>query len=195
MKEFLLEIYTEEVPSGMQNNVIYNQFIDNFAAIMNVDKACIKMHTSPLRLTFCCNFPDKITMPSEVIRGPKTSAPSIALDGFLKKYSINQQDLTINAEYYEYRIPETLISTVDILSDKIAQFITKSQTIWAKTMRWNGDFEWIRPIRNIVAIFDKKVINLQISGVKSTNIAIGHKFSNTVNTKAITSVLEYFDFI
>ncbi len=195
MAEFLLEIYTEEVPAEMHSEIIFSKLLDFFAKNFSTDRAGVKFYTTPVRMVFLCNLSDKFTVKSEIIRGPKISAPQQALEGFVKKYAITLNSLGKNGEHYEYTTPEKNLDTADILPQKIAEFLVDSQKIWVKTMRWNGTFEWIRPIRGITAIFNQKPLDGNIFGVKISNAVRGCKFSSPVNTKEIHCAEEYFEFL
>ncbi len=50
--------------------------------------------------------------------------------------------------------------------------------LWPKNMRWSDDKsqpKWIRPIRNILAIFDNEIIDFTFLNIKSSNNSLGHK--------------------
>lgn len=195
MADFLLEIYTEETPARMQNQQIYAKIIDIFCRVFKVEYNSDILAASPVRLVFSCEILENFDTNEEIIRGPKISANQNAVDGFLKKYNTTIDSLIKNGEYYQYIIPAKSIKTCDILPEKIKEFLFECQNIWPKSMRWNSNFEWIRPIRNICTIFNGKSINFEILGIKSTNLILGHKFANNITRNAINSSKEYFEFI
>ena len=52
-------------------------------------------------------------------------------------------------------------------------------SLWPKTMKWleeeNGNqVRWVRPIRNILCIFDSTVVDLKFAGCKSNDKSFGH---------------------
>lgn len=49
-----------------------------------------------------------------------------------------------------------------------------------KNMRWGAyDFKFVRPIRWLVALFGKDIIDLEITDVKAGNVSRGHRFLGT----------------
>jgi glycyl-tRNA synthetase beta chain len=44
-------------------------------------------------------------------------------------------------------------------------------------MRWGtGSFTWVRPIRNILCLFDGDVLDFSLEGLRATNTTVGHRF-------------------
>lgn len=90
--------------------------------------------------------------------------------GFAKKYSIKEEELefkNINGKevlYYQSIIKGKKTS---ILLPKIIDEFIKSLN-FGKSMRWGeNNFEFIRPIRSIIAMLENENINIEIYGVKS----------------------------
>ena len=58
-------------------------------------------------------------------------------------------------EFYFFKTKTKKISTPDLLEDLIPQILNKIQ--WKKSMRWSDfNLSWGRPLKSILAIFDKK---------------------------------------
>jgi len=200
MKEFLLEIYSEEVPARLQNDVIYGKFIDVFIACfenfgINIIKENLFFYATPLRVIFKCDLTEEFELKFEIIRGPKISAPKQAISGFLGKYNINFENLTQNGDYYEYKTNSKVIQTKDILVEIMYKCFIEWKKIWPQTMHWTSHFEWIRPIRNITCIFNSNIIDIKIADISSSNIITGHKFANPILKQDINSFTEYSTFI
>ena len=96
MAEFFLELFSEEIPAGLQKD-LRNKLLEEFQ-IFFLEKS-IKSKKSfslstPNRLIIIFEGLDKqIKIESEEIRGPKTSAPNQALEGFLRSNKIERKDL------------------------------------------------------------------------------------------------------
>ncbi|QED23511.1 glycine--tRNA ligase subunit beta [Candidatus Deianiraea vastatrix] len=201
MKEFFLEIYSEEVPPRLQNSCNIEQkmadiFIAKLAEIgILISSNEIEIYASPLRFVIKCNLPQDIILKSEEIRGPKISAPKAAIDGFLSKYSIKPENLTQNGDYFYFKSLEKNIQMQSEIPNIIKKFLQDASKIWPQTMRWCGTFEWIRPIRNICCLFDGKKIAIDIDKIPSTNEITGHKFASKIEKKEVNSASDYFEFI
>ena len=185
MAELLVEIYSEEIPAKMQNKAA-DDFQDIFCKNLqknNIDfqPNQVKTLISPRRITFYAqNLPKTITSSAINKKGPNIKAPNAAIQGFLKANNLDDKSqLTIQQikkdQYYFYLQPETKITTSKILADQIPIIIKKMSSSWPKTMKWqNKNDNWIRPIRNILAIFDSKIIDFTSFNLKSNNQTFGH---------------------
>ena len=96
MSEFFLELFSEEIPAGLQKN-LREKILEDFRTFF--DKKFVKSKksfslSSPNRLVVVFQGLDKqIKIKSEEIRGPKTSAPDQALEGFLRSNKIEKKSL------------------------------------------------------------------------------------------------------
>ena len=76
---------------------------------------------------------------------------------------LNQLNIKI-LEGNEYYLFEKIIqerNTTDHIGEMIQRIIASFS--WPKSMRWHyGSSTWVRPIRSILCIFDKEVINSDI---------------------------------
>ena len=94
MSEFFLELFSEEIPAGLQKN-LREKILEDFRTFF--DKKFVKSKksfslSSPNRLVVVFQGLDKqIKIKSEEIRGPKTSAPDQALEGFLRSHEIEKK--------------------------------------------------------------------------------------------------------
>ena len=99
MAEFFLELFSEEIPAGLQKN-FREELLDKFQKIFS--KWSIKSKKSfsfstPNRLIIVFDGLDKeVKILSKEIKGPKVEAPKQALEGFAKSNKIEQKDLFKN---------------------------------------------------------------------------------------------------
>ena len=71
-------------------------------------------------------------------------------------------------EFYFYKKPEEKINTKELLEKNIPEILDKIS--WKKSMKWsNFDLTWARPLKSILAIFDKKTLVFDYYHLKSTN--------------------------
>ena len=96
MSEFFLELFSEEIPAGLQKNLRETIF-ENFKSLFEEKSIKSKKNFSfstPNRLVLVFEGLDKqMKIKSKEIRGPKTSAPEQALEGFLRSNKIDKKDL------------------------------------------------------------------------------------------------------
>ena len=96
MSEFFLELFSEEIPAGLQKDLrekILNDFKDLFNEKLIKSKKSFSL-SSPNRVVIVFEGLDKIIkIKSEEIRGPKIEAPEQALEGFIRSNKIEKKDL------------------------------------------------------------------------------------------------------
>jgi glycyl-tRNA synthetase beta chain len=183
MSEFLLEIFCEEIPAQMQKKAIsdFEEIFCNFFTENNIkfNKDQINSFIAPNHMIFLAQNIDNFKITPETERfGPKIDANPKAIEGFLKSVKlkdISELEIKIknNSEYYYTKIAEEKIAIFNILEQNLPKLLKIMSLKWPKSMRWNGidnnqDF-WIRPIRNILAIFDKNIIKFNFCNLESNN--------------------------
>ena len=176
MSEFFLELFSEEIPSRLQINArneltqIFKKFFDDNEIIV---KGKINTYSTPNRLIVHINKISKdVIKKAEEIRGPNINAPEKALEGFLKSNKIIKEKVfkksTEKGIFYFYNKPSQKIKTYDLLKESIASLLLKIS--WKKSMKWgNHDLYWGRPLKSILALFDKKIIEFKLNHLHSSN--------------------------
>lgn len=178
MADLLLELFSEEVPARMQS-VAKEQFLSLLLAKLK-EKLGLELTgeswITPRRLgIYVSSLPHSIAASSEEIRGPKTSAPDAALQGFLKKNNLKKEELEARDEYYFAYIHKPAAHVADVLGSIIAD--TLASFTWPKSMRWSDhQIRWVRPIHNILCLFDGKILPLVFGHLTSNNWTYGHRF-------------------
>jgi glycyl-tRNA synthetase beta chain len=176
MSEFFLELFSEEIPAGLQKNLRVKIFED-FKNLFDEKSIKFKKNFSfstPNRLILVFEGLDKqIKIKSKEIRGPKTSAPEQALEGFLRSNKIDKKDLfkkkTEKDEFYFYKTLATSLKTHDLLTEFIPKILSNYQ--WKKSMKWGEfDLNWGRPLKSILSIFDKKIVSFKFHHLVSSNL-------------------------
>ena len=176
MAEFFLELFSEEIPAGLQKNLrakLLDEFQKFFLEKSIQSKRSFSLST-PNRLIIVFEGLDKqIKLLSEEIKGPKRNAPEQALEGFIKSNKIEKKDLfknkTEKGEFYFYKTKTKLLNTHDLLVSFVPKLLENYQ--WKKSMKW-GEFElnWGRPLKSVLSVFDKKVINFKFHHILSSNV-------------------------
>ncbi|WP_341751869.1 glycine--tRNA ligase subunit beta [Candidatus Tisiphia endosymbiont of Piscicola geometra] len=181
MSELLLELFSEEIPALMQKNAA-ESYKTIFTTILQESElvADVQLYVGSRRIAVHITNLPKSILPKEItIRGPKVSATQQAVEGFCRSNNIEQNKLStllVQGQLY-YIIAKSSIET-DIrvlLQEIIPKAISKY--IWSKSMYWgNYDISWIRPLRNILCIFDGEILAIKYGHLTANNITFGHRF-------------------
>ena len=175
MSEFFLELFSEEIPSSLQKS-LREDLLNNFVKIFNEKSISFKKSSSfstPNRLVILFEGLQKqIIFKSEEIKGPNVKAPEIALEGFIRSNNINKKDLfkqtTDKGEFYFFKTKSKKINTQNLLEELVPSILHKIQ--WKKSMRWSDfNLNWGRPLKSILAIFDKKKLTFNFHHLTSSN--------------------------
>lgn len=188
MAEFLIEIYSEEIPAKMQAKAVlsFKQIFSDFFTKQNIkfNPDQLKSFISPKRLILLASDLEEFQIIAAAKKnGPKIDADPKAIEGFLKSIgvsSINELGKTETNYYFDQK--ENKISTAQILQNNLPALLQKMSTSWPKTMKWKEDQTqlWIRPIRNILCIFNGKSIVFEFAGIKSNSTSRGHFLDNDI---------------
>ncbi len=175
MSEFFLELFSEEIPSSLQKN-LRESLLDSFNKLFEEKSISFKKKTSfstPNRLVIVFEgVQKKIILKSEEIKGPNINAPEAALEGFMRSNSIIKKDLfkkkIDKGEFYFFKTKSQKQNTHDLLEHSVPLVLQKIQ--WKKSMKWgNFDLNWGRPLKSILAIFDKKKLIFNFHHLTSSN--------------------------
>ncbi len=191
MPHFLLEVGTEELPADFVDSALkqWHDRIQKTLATELLTPEAIKTYGTPRRLAVLLeNLPSQQADREEEIKGPPASAafkdgqPTPAAVGFAKKQEVPLKALEVRDTdkgafvFIKKTIPGK--DTQEILKQLIPQWITGLEG--RRFMRWgDGDLKFPRPIRWLVALWDKEILPLQIingtTTLKSDRITYGHR--------------------
>ena len=176
MAEFFLELFSEEIPAGLQKDLrskLLEEFQKFFLEKSIKSKKSFSLST-PNRLIIVFEGLDKqIKILSEEIKGPKTNAPEQALEGFIRANKIEKKDLfrnkTKKGEFYFYKSKAKSLKTHDLLEEIVPKLLASFQ--WKKSMKWGEfDLNWGRPLKSILSTFDKKIVDFKFHHISSSNL-------------------------
>ena len=175
MAELFLELFSEEIPTGLQKNLrekLLEDFQKFFLERSIKSKNCFSLST-PNRLIIVFEGLDiQIKISSEEIKGPNISAPEQALEGFMRSNKIEKKDLlkkkTERGEFYFFKTKSQSLRTYDLLMEFVPKLLENYQ--WKRSMKWGEyDLNWGRPLKSILSVFDKKVMNFKFHHILSSN--------------------------
>ncbi|WP_375331126.1 glycine--tRNA ligase subunit beta [Candidatus Tisiphia endosymbiont of Oplodontha viridula] len=181
MSELLLELFSEEIPALMQKNAA-ESYKTIFTTILQDSRITgdVQVFIGPRRIAvYITNLPKSIPPKEITIRGPKVSSTSQVIEGFCRSNNIEQKNLStllVQGQSYYIIVKNTKETDIRVLlEDMIPKAISKY--IWPKSMYWgNYDISWIRPIRNILCIFDGEILAIKYGHLTANNITFGHRF-------------------
>ena len=175
MSEFFLELFSEEIPSTLQKNLredLLNSFIKSFNEKFILFKKSSSFSTPNRLIILFEGLQKQIILKSEEIKGPSIKAPELALEGFIKSNNISKKDLfkkaTDKGEFYFFKTKSKKLNTQDLLEELVPLILQKIQ--WKKSMRWSDfSLNWGRPLKSILAIFDRKKLTFNFHHLTSSN--------------------------
>ena len=175
MSELFLELFSEEIPVSLQKDIREKLILD-IKKVFEEKSIKFKKYFSlstPNRLVVVFqNLDREVKIKSEEIKGPSTTSPPQALEGFLKSQKISKKQVfkkkNDKGEFYFYKTKETKLKTPDLIKERLPKILIEFK--WKKSMKWGSyNLNWGRPLKSILCIFDKKVINFSIGHLKSSN--------------------------
>lgn len=187
MTDFLLELRSEEIPARMQAGAradLEKLFRKELAAA-GVTPGQITVWSTPRRLALIANgLPDVTEAVSEETKGPATSAPEQALDGFLRKTGLTKDQLEVRdvkgKDTYFAVVEKPGRAVKDVLAEAIPAIVRAFP--WPKSQRWGAasigtdSLRWVRPLSGIVAILGEDLVECEVGGIRSGYATKGHRF-------------------
>lgn len=184
MTDFLLELRSEEIPARMQAGAraeLEKLFRAQLSAA-GLEAGELTIWSTPRRLALIAkDLPEATAAVSEELKGPRSSAPPQALEGFLRKTGLTQDQLEDRDGVYFAVIDKPGRPTKDVLATAIPMIVRSFA--WPKSMRWgkasasSESMRWVRPLSGVVAIFGEEVVETSLDmasiyGNKAGDIAV-----------------------
>ncbi|OAH42808.1 glycine--tRNA ligase subunit beta [Sphingobium yanoikuyae] len=186
MTDFLLELRCEEIPARMQlkaSDDLARLFTEELAKA-GLKPASIDSFVTPRRLALIArDLPLETAAVSEEFKGPRTSAPAQALEGFLRKTGLTQDQLEDRDGVWFAVVNKPGRATTDVLAEAVPAVIRAFP--WPKSMRWGAasatteSLRWVRPLQGIIALLGGEIVPLSIEGVEAGRETMGHRFHST----------------
>jgi glycyl-tRNA synthetase beta chain len=187
MTDFLLELRSEEIPARMQGGAradLEKLFRKELAAA-GVEPGSITVWSTPRRLALIARDLPEATQPvSEETKGPAFGAPPQAMEGFLRKVGLTQDQLEVRPlkgkDTYFAVVEKPGRAVADVLAEAVPAIVRAFP--WPKSMRWGAgsisteSTRWVRPLSGIVAIFGEELVPCEAGGVPSAYATLGHRF-------------------
>ncbi|XVE76845.1 hypothetical protein DITRI_Ditri13aG0012800 [Diplodiscus trichospermus] len=194
---FVLEIGTEEMPphdvvhASQQLKDLVLQLLEK----QRLNHGGIQAFGTPRRLVITVESLCPKQVENEVeVRGPPASKtfdeqgnPTKAAEGFCRRYAVSMDSLFRKVdgktEYVYARVKESARVALEVLSEELPGILAKISFL--KSMRWNSQFTFSRPIRWIMSLHGDVVVPFTFAGILSGNLSYGLR-----NTQAATVMVE-----
>lgn len=193
MSQLLLEIFSEEIPARMQPGAARDleRMASDRLKAAGLTWEALTIYAGPRRLTLVIDgLPAATPDRNEELKGPKTSAPAQALEGFLRKTGLTQDQLVERDGVWFAEISSKGRATTEVVAESVDDIIRHFP--WPKSMRWGtGTLRWVRPIKRILALFDGAVIPFEVDGIPSGDVTEGHRFMGAGQPFAVKDFADY----
>jgi glycyl-tRNA synthetase beta chain len=199
MPDFLLELRSEEIPARMQERArpdLARLFADELGRA-GLAAAAIETFATPRRLALIArDLPAETAAVREELKGPRSSAPPQALEGFLRKTGLTREQLEERDGVFFAVIDRAGRPAAAVLAEAVAAIVRAFP--WPKSMRWGAaslsteSLRWVRPLHGIVALFGEDVVDFEIDGIRSGAATVGHRFRHP-GPITIGSAADYAD--
>ena len=183
MPDFLLELRSEEIPARMQAGArasLDKLFREQMTAA-GVSLGAVTVYSTPRRLALIArDLPLATQAVSEELKGPKVGAPPQALEGFLRKTGLTEDQLVERGGVLFAVTEKPGRATKDVLAEAIPAICRAFP--WPKSMRWGAasisteSLRWVRPLSGIVAILGDEPVDCEVGGIRSGTATLGHRF-------------------
>ena len=203
-EDFLLELRSEEIPARMQEKARTDlaALFEARLNALNLPFERIESYATPRRLVLIVRGVAEMTAAaSEERKGPRADAPAQAIEGFLRSTGLTREQLV---ERDDGKGNKVLFAVIDrpgivagsVLASAISHVVTAFP--WPKSMRWGAASEsteslrWVRPLQGIIALLGDKLVPVEVAGVKSASVTVGHRFHHPGGI-TIGSAADYFE--
>jgi glycyl-tRNA synthetase beta chain len=178
MPQLLVELFSEEIPARMQANAARDleRMARERLTAAGLTPSSLTTFAGPRRLTLLVEgLPVAQGDTSEELKGPRVGAPPQAMEGFLRKTGLTQDQLTERDGVYFATLTKTGGPTTAIVAAMVDEIVRGFP--WPKSMRWgSGTLRWVRPLKRIVCLFDGAAVPFEIDGIVSGDMTEGHRF-------------------
>lgn len=184
----VLEIGTEELPARFMPGILEDARTTAASVLeeARLDVGRVRTYATPRRIAIILDdvAPSQADLVREV-RGPATRIaydedgnPTRAAEGFARSAGISVAELvrkeTPQGEYVYAIVREDGCDAATVLSEAFPRMIDSIS--FPKSMRWGwGELCFVRPIRWILALLGKEVVDFEYHGMSSGRVTWGHR--------------------
>ena len=197
MSAFLLELYSEEIPHGLQIDCRTNldASFQKKLEDHNIKYKHINVFSTPSRLCIHIEgLPTNLLLEAKEIKGPKVGSPEQALEGFLKSNKLDKKDVfekeIDKGKFYFAKTKQQKIDLQTLFATQVPEILKTLN--WKKSMRWsNHSLSWGRPLKSILCLFDKHPVVFDFHHLKSSNkVHVGGPYDE--KSFIVKNIVQYF---
>jgi glycyl-tRNA synthetase beta chain len=193
MPDFLLELFSEEIPARMQARAAEDlrRLVTDALIGAGLLYEGAKAFVTPRRLALAVQgVPVRQPDVKEERKGPRVGAPEGAIQGFLRSAGLNSiHEAKVAADkkgdFYLALIEKPGRPAIDVIAEIVPEVVKTFP--WPKSMRWgepsrqSGSLAWVRPLHSIVATFgpeteEPEIVPFAVDGIKAGDETRGHRF-------------------
>ncbi|KXV01049.1 glycyl-tRNA synthetase subunit beta [Gluconobacter potus] len=183
MAELFIELFSEEIPSGMQARAADDLGSLLTKALDGLNPRELRTFFGARRIAAILTVDAEIPARSVSERGPREGAPEKALAGFTRKHGVTPDELTLENGFWVLNKSLDPVSAESRVAEAVPELLWKFP--WPKSMRWGAgsNFTWVRPLRRIACLLDGHVVPFALArdgvdahGLKASNLSEGHRF-------------------
>ena len=196
MSEFILELYSEEIPPNLQISARNDlkEKIERFIAEENLKIGSLNAFSTPTRITILLkDFSDTIKTPSKEVRGPKVGVMDDVINNFIKAHGASRKDLfekeSDKGKFYYIKTKAKEVQTSEIIKKIVLNSMASIK--WKKSMRWaETELLWGRPLRSIMALYNSKTLAFTFGHLKANDFTLIEKDLD-IKTKKVKNFKDY----
>lgn len=189
MKDFLLEIGTEEMPARFVGPALQQlkELAGNRLGEKRIQFEQVRAVGTPRRLAVYTTGLAESQQPLvKEVKGPalkvaynSSGEPTPAVLGFARSQGVDMASLVVKpvgpVEYVFARKSEQGRPTLKVLAEICPELIAGLH--FPKPMRWGDlEFRFARPIRWILALYGNAVVRFSLAGLEAGRTTLGHRF-------------------
>jgi glycyl-tRNA synthetase beta chain len=193
MPDFLLELFSEEIPARMQARAAEDlrKLVTEALVGAGLLYEGAKAFVTPRRLALTVKgVPVRQPDVKEEKKGPRVGAPEGAIQGFLRAAglkSISEAKVVADkkGDFYLAAIEKPGRPAIEVIAEIVPEVVKTFP--WPKSMRWGeqsaqpGSLGWVRPLHSIVATFgpeteEPDIVAFAVDGIKAGDETRGHRF-------------------
>jgi glycyl-tRNA synthetase beta chain len=178
MPQLLIELFSEEIPARMQTQAAkdFERMARERLAEAGLLPEGLKAFAGPRRLTLIAEgLPVAQKDRHEELKGPRVGSPPQAMEGFLRKAGLTEDQLTERDGVWFAHVHKPGRPTVEIVAEMVEAIVRGFP--WPKSMKWgNGTLRWVRPLKRILCVFDREIVPFSVDGIESGDLSEGHRF-------------------
>ena len=200
MSEYILELYSEEVPPSLQVSAKsqLEEYLSKELTSAGVKFKKLQLFSTPTRLTvFITGLSKKIKIPELEIRGPKEGVENTIVENFAKSKNVNIQNLykkkLDKGTFFFTKIQGREIETKEELIVQIPKILNKIS--WKRSMKWSEhELNWGRPLISIMSIYDSKPLKFKFYHLETVNFTYLEK-DDELKKRVIKDSNDYFKYL